>query len=51
MDRRTTRIVLVIAGVIAFGVAAASAFGWIHDGNASGWALVGFGCWLASTLP
>lgn len=50
MDRRTTRTVLIVAGVIALAAAAASAFGWV-DGNAAGLALVGFACWLASTLP
>jgi hypothetical protein len=36
--------------VVCFAVAALAAFGAV-DANVTGFALVGFACWLASTLP
>jgi hypothetical protein len=48
---RTARILLIVAGVACFAAAAAATFGWVDDLNPTGVALLGFACWLASTLP
>ena len=49
MDR-TLRVIIVVAGCVLFVAAALASFG-VVDANATGLALLGFACWLASTLP
>ena len=48
MDR-TFRVLVVVAGCLLFVAAALVSFGGV-DGNATGLALLGFACWLFSSL-
>jgi hypothetical protein len=48
---RTARIVLIVAGVIAFVAGAAAAAGWVEGPDVVACALVGLACWLASRAP
>lgn len=46
----TLRTILVVLGVACFVAGAGSGFGW-WNASATGFGLLGFACWLGSTLP
>lgn len=50
MNNPVLRTIVILAGVVCFVLAGLAAFGVVATGNPTGFGLLGFACWLASTL-